>query len=176
MSPASPSPAFSSFRGLFSTWRYLEFGRHTSSSGPPGRRGGPGHPYLWLCGLPPWGTCPLPTTCASEFPDGCSPATGEWPDQTRPGRRSLWVTGEPRTQDMSAPVCISLLPPRQTSLPPCPHNIGGEGQGSPRRSTALYWLRLRTLRAMQGTRRFHFPSLHADWHAQSTAKTPAWVK
>ena len=27
MSPASPSPAFGSFRGLFSTWHYLEFGR-----------------------------------------------------------------------------------------------------------------------------------------------------
>lgn len=56
------------------------------------------HLYLWLCGLPPWGTCRLPTTSASGFPGGCSPAAGEWPDQTRPGKLSL--RGHRRAQNM----------------------------------------------------------------------------
>lgn len=99
----------------------------------PRQEGDPGRPYLWLCDPPPWGTCPLPTTCASGFPGGCSPAAGEWPDQTRPERRSLGVTGEPKTQDVSAPSAslCSLARPQPHRHPPCPCSAGGEGLGSP---------------------------------------------
>lgn len=48
-----------------------------------------GAAYLWPCGPPPWDICLLPTTCASGFPGGCSPAAGEWPGRTRRGTRSL---------------------------------------------------------------------------------------
>lgn len=59
---------------------------------PPGPYGEPrvgGAAYLWPCGPPPWDICLLPTTCASGFPGGCSPAAGEWPGRTRRGTRSL---------------------------------------------------------------------------------------
>lgn len=114
----------------------------------PRQEGGPGRPYLWLCGPPPWGTCPLPTTCASGFPGGCSPAAGEWPDQTRPERRSLGVTGEPETQDVSAPSAslCSLARSQPPCHPPPPAHEAQEGRGwGPRRSTALHSAQAGTL-------------------------------
>lgn len=150
----------------------------------PRQEGGPGRPYLWLCDPPPWGTCPLPTTCASGFPGGCSPAAGEWPDQTRPERRSLGVTGEPKTQDVSAPSAslCSLARPQPPRRPPCPCSAGGKGLGCPQEHGSplcsgwdSLWRGLCS-GSKWGTRYFFFPSLHADWHAQPTAKTPLWVK
>lgn len=88
---------------------------------PPGPYGEPragGAAYLWPCGPPPWDICLLPTTCASGFPGGCSPAAGEWPGRTRRGTRSLQEQ-EAGAKAPLQPACLPLGPARcpATSLP-----------------------------------------------------------
>lgn len=88
---------------------------------PPGPYGEPragGAAYLWPCGPPPWDICLLPTTCASGFPGGCSPAAGEWPGRTRRGTRSLQEQ-EAGAKAPLRPACLPLGPAHcpATSLP-----------------------------------------------------------
>lgn len=107
----------------------------TRCSGPLGQEGEALRPHLWLCDLPPWDICLLPTICASEFPGGCSPAAGEWLDRTRLGKPNLWGHRRVQHTGHERPRTHHAAPfPRK---PPCPSahlTAGGRGQmwlGSP---------------------------------------------
>ena len=102
LSPAQPSPALRSLQGLLSVCssnHHLDFGHQKQGTSAPLEQEGEAaeRTHLWLCDLPPWGTCRLPTIYASEFLGGCSPATGEWPGRTHPGKPNLW--GHRRAQN-----------------------------------------------------------------------------
>lgn len=129
---AQPHPALSSFQGLLSVCSSDHRLDSTADSSccPLEQEGdAPEPPYLWLCDLPPWGTCRLPTTCASEFLGGCSPAAGEWPGQTHPGKPNLW--GHRRAQNTGCKCPVRHHSAPFPSTPPG-HSArltsGGEGQ------------------------------------------------
>lgn len=133
-----PRPALTSFQGLLSVCssdHHLDSQHQNKLLSPRAGGDAPEPTYLWLCDLPPWGTCRLPTICASEFLGGCSPAAGEWPGQTHPGKPNLW--GHGRAQNTGCKCAVRHHSAPFPSTPPGHSGHltpGGEGQtrqGSP---------------------------------------------
>lgn len=155
LSPAPPSPNF--FQGLLSVCssdHHLD-SQHQNKLLPP-RAGGdaPEPAYLWLCDLPPWGTCRLPTICASEFLGGCFPAAGEWPGQTHPGKPNLWDHGRAQNTGCKCAVKHHSAPfPQYTSWALWslnPRRRGTDTAGVPTGARLSPWLVLRTLNQEEG--------------------------